>query len=90
MEIYKILLKEVTLPYRKAVKMGYVKTETMFRCEQNYGKSKMGKVYWDEERRKILSYVNEQRSKGVNMVVVVHGKDHPHPDYVCSRIYVKV
>ena len=80
-------IKQVTLPYRSAIKQGYVRTGVKFHCQQNCGQDKRGKLLWQYEATAIVKHINAARTSGRDVVAVTHGVSHPLPDTVCTYIY---
>lgn len=80
-------LKRITIPYRSAIKQGYVRNGVMFDCAQNFSDTRNGKRLWQHEADAIVNYVTSERQNGRDVVAVTHGMSHPLPDTVCTYIY---
>ena len=83
-------LKLLSMPFKAARKAGYVNTGVRFKCRQNFNQSRLGKMNWLEEIYAIVDHVDAERSKGKDVVAVVHGFNHPEPDVVATYIYTKL
>lgn len=80
-------VKRVTLPYRSAVKRGYVNNGVQFCCQQTCSSGIRGKMLWQYEATVIVKYITAERAAGRDVVAVTHGMSHPLPDTVCTYIY---
>jgi hypothetical protein len=83
-------IKRVTLPYRSAVKRGYIKNGVQFCCQQTCSTSQRGKMLWQYEATVIVNYIKAERAAGRDVVSVTHGYSHPLPDTVCTYIYERI
>ena len=80
-------VKRVTLPYRSAIKRGYVKNGVQFCCQQTCSTGHRGKMLWHYEANAIVNYIKTERAAGRDVVAVTHGMSHPLADVVCTYIY---
>lgn len=83
-------IKRVTLPYRSAVKQGYIKNGVQFCCQQTCSTGHRGKMLWQYEATVIVNYIKAERAAGRDVVSVTHGYNHPLPDEVCTYIYERI
>jgi hypothetical protein len=87
LRVAKRKLGKVCMPYRSALKQGYQPTRTDFDALQGYGNHWDGLVGQVRLAKEIVAYVDAQRAGGRDVVAVVHGMHHPHPDTVRTVIY---